>query len=58
MVPCAIVLFVLARLLVLADEVAVVLLDRIARGEACLHVRPHLQAVQVEAGLLLVDQRR
>ena len=54
----AIVFFVGPGLLVLLDQVAIVFIDREARCHARLHVRPHVEAVDVEAGFVFNDQRR
>ena len=53
----AIVFLVAARALVLLDDVAVVLVDGEARGETGLDVAPHLQPVEIDARLVLHDQR-
>ena len=57
-VPRAIVFLVGPRLLVLLDQVAIVLVDRKARGHARLHVLAHVQAVDVEARRVFDDERR
>ena len=57
-VPGAVVFLVLPRPLVLADDVALVLVDREAPGDARLLVPAHAQLVQVQARRLVKDERR
>ena len=54
----AVVFLVAARALVLLDDVAIVFVDREARGEAGLHVAAHPQPVEVDARLVFDDERR
>ena len=49
---------VATRLLVLADHVAVVLVERKAGRDACLRVIAHTQLVQVDGWRLVGDERR
>ena len=57
-VPRAIVFLVASGPFVLLDDVAVVLVEGEARGQAGLLVAAHTQPIQVEAGLILEHQRR
>ena len=57
-VPGAIVLLVAPRLLVLLDQVALVLVDREAAGDADLDVTVHVQPIEVERRLGLDRERR
>ena len=56
--PGPIVLLVLARAFVLADDVVLVLIDRETRGHAGLLVAPHAQPIDVDARAGFLDQRR
>ncbi len=56
-VPRPVVFLVLPRLLVLQDDVAIVVVDGKRAREARLHVGAHAQAVEVEARLILDDER-
>src|SRR5262245_58835407 len=54
----SIVLLVAARALVLLDDVPVVLVERVARGETELLMVAHLEAVEIEGGVAFENERR
>ena len=54
----AIVFLIRTRLFVFLDQTAIVLVDRIAGGHAGLHVRSHVQPVEIKARRLLDHERR
>ncbi len=56
--PRPVVFLVLARSLVLSDDVAGVLIDRDAGGDPGLLVIPHPKPIHVDAGRLLLDEGR
>ncbi len=57
-VPRPVVFLVFPGLLMLADDIGVVLVDRVARGDSGLHVAAHLQAIHVQARLVFANERR